>query len=258
MNTDISIDDIINGVDKHEFELRFSPQVDLSKGVVTGMDTNLVWAKDGYETLTKSAILGILDRHNKRVNFFLYYLLQTLQARSQLARMGHHFPLGITLRPSELASDGFFQAVTQVFTDSGASAKDIILQLPPTVLDDFYNHLGTLGKLIDFGFKISIRDFYQDPNTLSKVSRDVIHEVVTPPGLGQRLASSTKATDNLRKLVEAASSLRWRCVVDGIGNRNCLDAAAAQGALVVQGSYFGEGLSLAAIQQLLLAQKAED
>ena len=57
MNTDISIDDIINGVDKHEFELRFSPQVDLSKGVVTGMDTNLVWAKDGYETLTKSAIL---------------------------------------------------------------------------------------------------------------------------------------------------------------------------------------------------------
>ena len=50
MNTDISIDDIINGVDKHEFELRFSPQVDLGKGVVTGMDTNLVWAKDGYET----------------------------------------------------------------------------------------------------------------------------------------------------------------------------------------------------------------
>lgn len=254
MNTDISIDDIINGVDKHEFELRFSPQVDLSKGVVTGMDTNLVWAKDGYETLTKSAILGILDRHNKRISFFLYYLLRALKAHAELQRMGHHFPLSTTLRPSELASEGFFNAVTQIFHDSGASARDITLQLPPTLFDDFYNHLPTLGRLIDFGFKISIRDFYQDPNTLSKVSRDVIHEVVTPPGLGQRLTTSTKATDNLRKLVDAATSQQWRCVVDGIGNRHCLDAAAAQGARVVQGRYFGEGLTLEAARQLLDSQ----
>jgi EAL domain-containing protein (putative c-di-GMP-specific phosphodiesterase class I) len=43
-------------------------------------------------------------------------------------------------------------------------------------------------------------------------------------------------------------------VVDGIGNRHCLDAAAAQGARVVQGRYFGEGLTLEAARQLLDSQ----
>lgn len=258
MDTDISIDDIINGVSKREFELRFAPQIDLAKGKVTGMATNLIWAKNGYESLTKSSILGILDRHNKRIGFFLYYLVQALKAHSALRRTGHQFPISIALRPSELASDGFFHAVTQVFTDSGASAKDIILQLPPTVLDDFYNHLGTLGKLIDFGFKISIRDFYQDPDSLNKVSRKLIHEVITPPALGRRLSTNPKTQQNLSKLLNSTSEQDWRCVIDGITTRACLDAAKAQGASNVQGEYFGESLSLAAIHQLLLAHKAED
>ncbi|WP_372862325.1 EAL domain-containing protein [Spongiibacter sp.] len=252
MDSEINIDDILNGVANSEFELRFNPQLDLASGRICALEGNLIWVKMRYETLTKAHILNILGRHNKRVSFFLYYLVQALRAQLHFKHIGYPLRLSISLRPSELNSPRFFQAVDRVFRECGASAHGITLELPSTILDDFYEHIGTISRLIDYGFHISVRDFYQDPDTLSKVSRDLIGEIKTPAALSRKILDSARASLNLQKLLCGADRLGWSCVVDGVDDRNCLEGVKNLGGHILQGHYMGDNLNLDDTSELLM------
>ncbi len=253
MDSTISIDDILNGVTNQEFELRFSPQLNLATGNICGLESNLIWVNERYDNLTKTHILSILSRHNKRVSFFLYYLVQGLQAQRHFSDIGTPLQISLSLRPSELSSPKFFQAVDRVFRDCGASANRITLEFPPAVLDHVYDHMAIIGRLIDYGFRISIRDFYQDPCSLSKISRELISEIKTPAALGSKIIDSPNAQRNLQKLIDDSRENNWNCVVQGVDSRRCLQQLKAIGATTVQGSYMGDNLDLYASTELLQA-----
>ena len=242
MDKNITIEDILDG---------FSPYFDLSEKHVKGLESNLVWTRDGYRGLTKTAILGILAQHNKRTSFFLYYLLQALKHRAQFCQLGHNLQMTVALRPSELENNNFYKAITQVFSETGATAKGITLELPPTLFDDFYSRLGTIGQLIDFGFRIAINDFYSDPKGLTDVSRSLIHEIRTPPALGREITYNETARKNLEKLLSHSRENNWQCIVDGIDNRESLKTASAIGAKVIKGGYLGENLSSSQTHDLI-------
>lgn len=253
MDVNFGIQDILESVNKREFELRFQPQIALETPKLVAMSCSLVWNKRGYEALNKASVLHILDQHNKRVSFFLYYLLQALQARRQLEASGHCIQIGISLRPGELACESFYREVTQVFNDSGVSPKGVCLQLPGSIAEDIGRYRGALTRLHDFGFSLTLSGLERDPATLPPWCAALISEVISPASLGRELASNRHAEEALNQLLAGSNALGWRCVIDGIDSPAALEAAQIQGVQFVQGQFFGHDLHLDTAQNLLNA-----
>ena len=211
------------------------PQVDVTTGVVFGLETLARWEHPVRGTITPDRFVAAAERTGQAGALFGSMLRLTLDAQRRWAGVvGTDLPVAVNLSAVQLRDPELTASVARALADAGAAPGTLWLELTETALAE-PSALRTLGELHALGVRLALDDFgtgWSSMSRLAQVPCDVLKldkSFVAPLGVEET------ADHLVRAMIVMAHALGIRTVAEGVETQAQLDRLVDLGCDVVQG-----------------------
>ena len=244
-------------LEREEFLLHYQPKVDLTTGIISGLEALLRWQHPERGRMAPAEFVPILEETGL-IAPVGEWVLQTVceQIKVWQAR-------GITVRPVavNLSAQQFHQAdfdahVRALITQSGVDCRLIELEITESMLmHDPAEAAGMLNRLRRIGVKVSIDDFGTGYSSLAYLKRFPLDALKIDRTFVRDLTVDSDDAEIAGAIISLAHNLKLKVVAEGVETEAQLNFLRSHGCDEMQGYYFARPLSVEDCSRTLIENR---
>jgi EAL domain-containing protein (putative c-di-GMP-specific phosphodiesterase class I) len=163
----------------------------------------------------------------------------------------------VNVSATEFHQRGFVESLMQAIHDSGIEPGRLELELTESVVvQDCEAAMGILGRLHEFGIRLSIDDFGTGYSSLNYLRRFPIDKIKIDKSFIGELTGEAGSVRLVRAIIALAKSFRLKVVAEGVESREQLALLSAEGCDEIQGFLASPALEPVRFERLLRGWKA--
>ncbi|TMH13188.1 MAG: EAL domain-containing protein [Betaproteobacteria bacterium] len=247
-------------LERKEFVLHYQPKVDLTTGIISGLEALLRWQHPERGRMAPAEFVPILEETGL-IAPVGEWVLQTVceQIKAWQAR-------GITVRPVavNLSAQQFHQAdfdahVRVLITQSGVDCRLIELEITESMLmHDPAEAASMLNRLRRIGVKVSIDDFGTGYSSLAYLKRFPLDALKIDRTFVRDLTVDSDDAEIAVAIISLAHNLKLKVVAEGVETEAQLNFLRSHGCDEMQGYYFARPLSVEDCTRTLIENRRLD
>ena len=231
-----------HGIAHGELVVYYQPVVELSTGVVNGVEALVRWVHPERGLLLPAEFIPIAEETGLIVtlgNEVLRIATQDLAGWIERGEVGSEFSLAVNVSARQVARSDFADCVRDQLAASGLPASRLILEITETaLLDDSEALRIRLASLRAGGVRVALDDFGVGYSSLQRLSSLPVDVVKIDRSFVLGIAHRDDLVSLVRAMLELASSFGYEAVAEGI--EEIEDSEALQ----VLGCHLGQGFGL--------------
>ncbi|NLM07118.1 MAG: EAL domain-containing protein [Tissierellia bacterium] len=234
-----------------ELELYYQPQVDSDKGLIIGFEALIRWNHKSLGFLPPGVFLPVAEKYGLMPNIDRFVLNEAIRQNKEWQdRNLIHVPISVNLSPQEFMSDSLPELVKTTLEEHDLDPKYLELELTEgTLLTDINKVIKIIGKLRDFGVKISIDDFGTEYSSLNYLK--------TLPASRLKIAKSfIDGIDNnkvdeaiIDAIIVLTDKIGLELIAEGVEEHSQMAYLRDKGCYDIQGFYYYKPMSVEEIEE---------
>ena len=241
--------DLRRALHKREFELHYQPQVDVTRGRVTGLEALIRWRNPDrglvppIDFIPIAEQIGIIDE----IGTWVLH-----EACRQAVSWPDDVTVAVNASPLQFETGQFAQAVADVLRSTGLPSHRLEVEITENLLlADTGEVMGTLATLHAMGVRLVLDDFGMGYASLSQLSRFKFDKIKIDRSFIGAADAPEKNSVIVRSIAALGHGLGIPITAEGVETEVQLDQIKADGCTCVQGYYFSRPVPAAEINHLL-------
>jgi diguanylate cyclase (GGDEF)-like protein len=247
--------DLHGALDRDELELHYQPKLDLSFGLVTGVEALVRWTHPTLGSLAPDVFVGLAESTGLIDQLTRNVLAAALKQCRAWMDDGLNLTVAVNLSARNVLDPALPEQVAAALAAAGVPAHRLVLEITESsVMEDADRTVPTLLRLAAIGVTLSLDDFGTGYSSLSYLQRLPVQEVKIDRSFvaGLTDAAAPGASEVLvRSIVSLGASLGLRVVAEGVESAAALDRLRELGCDVVQGYHVSRPLPADRLGHLL-------
>ena len=211
--------DMRQALEHDELELYFQPQVELSTGLIVGMEALIRWNHPKRGLLQPADFLPIIESTPIILTlgqWVLDHACKQMNAWRQAGIAPSNLAVNLSLKQLQ-AGEGLIAAITQTLTKWGLSPKDLELDVTESMLAHVTLHKNAvLDRLQQLGVKIAIDDFGTQYSSLDYLKTYRVSRVKIPRSMIDAATQDAEASAMVRAIIGLGRELGIDVVAQGV------------------------------------------
>jgi diguanylate cyclase (GGDEF)-like protein/PAS domain S-box-containing protein len=213
------VSDLRQALERDELELDFQPQVELTTGLIVGMEALIRWRHPTLGLLQPADFLPAVESTPLIVTLGQWVLDHACEQMNAWRSAGIALPtLAVNLSLKQLqAGDRLVESISQTLTKWGLSAKGLELDVTEAMLAQLtMQKNGVLVRLQQLGAKIAIDDFGTQYSSLDYLRSFRVNLVKIPRPLIDASTHDPEASATVRAIVGIGRELGIDVLAQGV------------------------------------------
>jgi diguanylate cyclase (GGDEF)-like protein/PAS domain S-box-containing protein len=205
-------------IERGEFVLHYQPQMNLSTGVIMGVEALLRWRHPKRGLLYPAQFISVAEEHGFIVPIGRWVLREGCRQAMAWQKAGLP-PMRIAINVSsvELRAKNFLEGVRAVLQETGLNPRYLELELTETFLmQDSSATAVVLESLKDMGVQLALDDFGTGYSSLSYMKRFPIDTLKIDESFVRNLATDADDASIVSAVIAMGKSLHMLVVAEGV------------------------------------------
>jgi EAL domain-containing protein (putative c-di-GMP-specific phosphodiesterase class I)/GGDEF domain-containing protein len=225
-----------------ELELFYQPKVHSQYHSLIGAEALIRWITADKKIVPPNEFIDVAER-NEVIRPMTWWVIKS--AVSRLARWPEEISIAVNVTPNLLLDDQILSVVKDSLDIYGINPARLTLEVTERVMvDDQQVMLRQLGRLREFGVKISLDDFGTGFSSLSYFRDLPVDEIKIDQGFVFRMLESEKDYAIVKAVIDLAHNFDLRVVAEGVESLDIAGRLAELGCDVLQGYVFDKPLQV--------------
>ncbi len=222
-----------------EFRLVYQKQVDISGGLLVGVEALLRWQRQG-ETLDPDQFVPALEESGLIVEVGSWVLCESLRQLGEWRRLGVPIPrVAVNVSPRQFTNPGFVAKVNDSLSQYGIDPSHLELEITEAVLlSDMAAAKSTALELHDLGVRLAIDDFGTGYSSLKYLLELPIDVLKIDRSFVRGLEHGDRHGPIVRAVLDLARSLNIEVVAEGLEDEHQRQMLIELGCRFAQGFLF--------------------
>jgi diguanylate cyclase (GGDEF)-like protein/PAS domain S-box-containing protein len=237
----------------HQFVLYYQPKINLTTGVISGVEALIRWMHPSLGLLPPLEFLPIAEDCGLIVPIGRWVLRETCRQVQEWISAGLRVaPVAVNVSSLEFRSEAFLENVRAILKETGLNPCYLELELTETVLmQHAESTLAVLGALKSIGVRLAVDDFGTGYSSLSYLKRFPIDCLKIDQSFVRDIISGSDDVPIIRAVITMAQSLKQRVVGEGVETEEQMCFLRTHGCDEAQGYYLGMPLAAEHFARLL-------
>lgn len=150
-----------SAIQNEEFSLFYQPQVNITSGQITGIESLVRWTNPNLGDVTPSELIPIAEENGQIIPLGEWILLTACRQLKTWLDEGYNIPkVAVNISPVQFRDDKLVDSVKRILAETGLKPQYLELEITEGVA--IYNEKAVLNKLValkDIGIKVALDDF---------------------------------------------------------------------------------------------------
>lgn len=240
-----TLEEIMDGLRKNQFEPFFQPKVDVVTGQVAGVEALARWIHPEHGVVGPYAFIEVLERNGKIDDLTFIMLKKAASACRQLHERGQMINMAVNISLTSLTDTMLASRITQVIRDAAVDPRYIILEVTETAaMTDVAHALENLARLRMRGFGLSIDDYGTGYSSMQQISRIAFSELKIDQTFVRGFAENEPLRIMVQSSIDLAHKLRIKCIAEGVETERDWNALKSMRCDLAQGYFIAKPMSL--------------
>jgi diguanylate cyclase (GGDEF)-like protein/PAS domain S-box-containing protein len=237
----------------HQFVLYYQPKINLTTGVISGVEALIRWMHPTLGLLPPLEFLPVAEDCGLIVPIGRWVLRETCRQVQEWISAGLRVaPVAVNVSSLEFRSEGFLENVRAILKETGLNPCYLELELTETVLmQHAESTLAVLSALKSTGVRLAVDDFGTGYSSLSYLKRFPIDCLKIDQSFVRDIISGSDDVPIIRAVITMAQSLKQRVVGEGVETEEQMCFLRTHGCDEAQGYYLGMPLAAEHFARLL-------
>ena len=241
------IRDIANAIVKGEIKVMYQPKYDITKDApaIKGAEALVRWNHPEFGMLSPGSFISLFEE-NGMIQMMDHYVWQ--QAALQVKKWKDEFdvtiPISVNVSRIDIQDPDIVAELLQIVKDADVAPSDLHLEITESAYaSDTKQLIETVDRFRKEGFVIEMDDFgsgYSSLNMLTSLPIDILKVDMR---FVEDLLKDQKRMRMMELVVEIAEFLEVPVTVEGVEEKEQVDALKKLGVQMIQGYYFSKPVS---------------
>ncbi len=228
--------DLHRAMELDEIELRYQPQVDMTTGLIAGVEALARWEHGEMGALGADVLFAAAERADLGVALSDHIQQRALAGARRWPGTLNHLRMSLNLTAADVSRPGFAQLFLRRVDDSGFPRNRLTLEITETGL---IRNLGAaaalLGELRTSGCRVALDDFGTGYSSLAYLKALPLDYLKIDKSLSVDVVGSARDRVVVSGVVAIARGLGLTVIAEGVETEEQRDLLAAQGCGLYQG-----------------------
>jgi diguanylate cyclase (GGDEF)-like protein/PAS domain S-box-containing protein len=232
--------DLRYALGRKEFLLHYQPKINLTTGLVTGMEALIRWLHPKQGMLLPAAFVPIAEECGLILPIGQWVLLEACRQSRAWSDSGLGvMPVAVNVSAVEFQGKDFLSGVRAALIATGMEPQNLELELTESVLmQDAESAVVTLLALKAMGVRLAIDDFGTGYSSFTYLRRFPVDTLKVDQSFVQEITADTEGKTMVDAMINIGKSLNHRVIAEGVETRSQLDFLQRHGCGEGQGYYF--------------------
>ena len=252
--------DLAAGLAAGEVHVHFQPIVDLSTGLLTGVEALARWTHPTLGAVPPDRFIAVAEQ-NGLIGALGEHVLRTAVTQLTPLRLavGGSLGLGVNVSGRELCDPSYPQRVRAVLDRSGWPSSDVVLEVTESLVEAHSSAaVDALHVLRAAGLRVGIDDFGTGYSSLSRLDTLPVDIIKFDHSFIASIATSPRRAQMLESMVGMAEALGLSLVAEGVESQEQDSVLRGVGCRYAQGWLYGRPGPLAELAARLGVGTASD
>jgi diguanylate cyclase (GGDEF)-like protein len=247
--------DMLEALEKGQFQLHYQPQFDLSNGQIAGAEALLRWRHPLRGDMPPESFIALAEETELIVRIGNWVLLEA-------CRQAAHWPrlhcIAVNVSPVQFRRSGFVEQVQKVLQQTGLDPARLEVEITEGVLlHETEGTLATLARLRSIGVAIAMDDFGTGYSSLGYLRKFRFDKIKIDASFIRALGSDLHAAEIVRAVLRMSHAMGIRVNAEGVEHEHQAKLLREEGCEEVQGFLYSKALSARDFGELLVHDLAE-
>jgi diguanylate cyclase (GGDEF)-like protein len=248
--------DLRTAIEHAEFEAYYQPLIDLSTGIMTGVEALIRWRHPTRGIVSPLDFIPLAEDTGLILPIGRWILREACQQARQWQLMWpDQTPLvvNVNLSGRQLQEPGLVQDVAQVLAETGLPPHTLVLEITESVLmEDAATAVRWLRELSALGVQLAIDDFGTGYSSLSYLRQFPVNTLKIDKSFVDGVCQGSEQSTLASAIIELGRKLGLKTVAEGIEQAPQLTELGVLGCDVGQGYLFARPLQADALEAMLV------
>lgn len=239
------ISDLRFGLERNEFELFYQPQINLSTGLLIGVEALIRWQHPKHGLMPPSSFVPLLEETGLIVPVGDWVLTEACkQNHLWQTENAIEIRVAVNLSTRQFHQKKLVNRIKQILNDSHLSSKYLQIEVTEsTLMTNCNENIMILSLLRDQGIHLSIDDFGTGFSSLSYLRLFPFQTLKIDRSFVKEIATQSNVEKIMTAVFTLAHSLDMKVVAEGVESESQLPFLMENGCDEVQGYFFGKPMS---------------
>ncbi|MEA5466342.1 putative bifunctional diguanylate cyclase/phosphodiesterase [Leptothoe sp. PORK10 BA2] len=246
--------DLLNALEKNEFELYYQPIISLESGYVSGFEALIKWRRQDGKIVPTGEFIKISEEIGLIIPIGQWVMQQACRQLSQWQQTFPHSPLtmSINLSRQQFTQPDLVQQVAAILRDTHVSGHHIQLEITESMLmRNIALARSQMLALKELNIQLAIDDFGTGYSSLSYLHRFPTDTLKIDQSFVASIPGSLEDCNIIQTIIVLGQKLNMTVVAEGIETEEQLRYLETYGCQKGQGYFFARPLSSQQATQLL-------
>lgn len=238
-------------IERNEFSLFYQPQIDLTTGVVVGVESLIRWNDPEHGMISPAKFIPVTESSELIVPIGEWVIHEA--CRQAVAWRNAGLPplvIAVNLSAVQFRRSDVEKTVIHALKTSGLEPRYLELELTESVLiHDTELVLNTVQRLKRLGVTLSIDDFGTGYSSLSYLKRFNVDKLKIDQSFIRDLATNTDDMAIVRAIIQMAKSLNLKTIAEGVETEDLVKPLQNFGCDEAQGYHFAQPMTASAFAE---------
>jgi len=224
------------GLDEGQLVVYYQPQLDLSSGVVHGVEALVRWRHPSRGFLSPAEFLSVAEQAGLMRRLTRIVLEQSLGQCRAWRNAGLDLSVAVNISDRDLVDSRFADEVGRLLAEHGVDPSSLQLEITEgTILVDSSRSQPILARLSGLGARIAVDDFGTGYSSLGQLKRLPVDLLKIDRSFVINMATEASDAAIVRSTIELAHSLGIAVVAEGVETDDAAQRLAELGCDSAQG-----------------------
>lgn len=247
--------DLRRAISLEQFILHYQPKVDLSSGLITGVEALLRWPHPLHGMIAPSRFIGIAEDTKLIIPIGEWVVRAACQQIKRWGEQGlNNVCVAVNVSIAELSQTCYVDNILAIIEETGVPPAALQLELTESVLmSDLPSSRQVLSRLKAAGLSLAMDDFGTGYSSLAYLTQLPFDVLKIDQSFIRDVSSRADNAAVVAAILAMGKSLKLRVVAEGIENSLELGFLQSNGCQEGQGYLFSQPLSETQVTTFLLA-----
>jgi len=246
-------------IERKELAVYYQPQVNISTGKITGVETLLRWFHPEMGTVSPNVFIPLAEESGLIAPIGEWVLKEACIQNKAWQEMGlPNLTVAVNLSPKQFRQPKLVDSVARILAETGLDPQFLELEITESIaIEDLNFTKSVLNDLEQMGLNLSIDDFGMGHSSLSRLRQLPLHNLKIDSSFIHELGEDHRVAHIIQAIVTLGHNLGLKVTAEGVEKPEELDFLRSIDCDDVQGYLFYPPLSARQATEVLRRELGE-